>query len=111
VTYDTELAERIRELIASEPGLLEKQMFGGLTFLLDGHMSVAVASQGGLLLRVNPDDQEWLLARPHASPFVMKRREARGWIRVAPEALDDDGELAFWVEQGVNYAQALPPRT
>jgi TfoX/Sxy family transcriptional regulator of competence genes len=110
MAYDSELADRIRELIASEPGLSEKKMFGGLTFLLDGRMSVAVSGQGGLLLRVDPDHQEALLARPHTSAFVMNQREARGWLRVSAEALEDDAELAFWVEQGVNYAQELPPK-
>ena len=110
MAYDEALADRVRELIASEPGLSEKKMFGGLAFLLDGRMSVAVSGGGGLLLRVDPADQEALLVRPSTSRFVMQGREARGWLRVAPEGLESEADLVFWVEQGVNYAQELPPR-
>jgi TfoX/Sxy family transcriptional regulator of competence genes len=110
MAYDEGLADRIRALIATEPGLSERRMFGGLAFLCDGHMSVAVSNQGGLLLRVDPEEQEALLARPHTSPFVMAEREMRGWLRVSADALDTDEELAFWVERGINHAQALPPK-
>jgi TfoX/Sxy family transcriptional regulator of competence genes len=110
MAYDEALADRIRELIATEPGLSEKKMFGGLVFLFDGRMSVAVSNQGGLLLRVDPEEQERLLARPHTSAFVMQQREMRGWLRVSEEALETDEELAFWVERGVNHAQELPPK-
>jgi TfoX/Sxy family transcriptional regulator of competence genes len=108
VAYDEELANRIRELIGSEPGLTEKKMFGGLAFLFDGRMSVSVSGQGGLLLRVDPDMQEALLERPHTSRFVMREREMRGWMRVAPEALETDEELSDWVSRGVNWAQENP---
>jgi hypothetical protein len=110
VAYDEDLAERIRGLISSEPGLTEKRMFGGLTFLLDGHMSVSITSQGGLLLRVDPVEQEVLITKPHTSPFVMQKREMRGWLRVSSEGVETDEDLAFWVERGVNYAQELPPK-
>ncbi len=110
MAYDEELADRIRELIASEPGLSEKKMFGGLVFMFDGHMSVAVSGQGGLLLRVDPEEQAALLARPHTSAFVMQQKEMRGWLRVGDEGLESDEELAFWVERGVNHAQTLPPK-
>ncbi len=108
MAYDEDLANRIRALIASEPGLTEKKMFGGLAFLLDGRMSVSVSSQGGLLLRVDPDEQEALLARPHTSRFVMRDKAMTGWMRVAPEALEGDQELSDWVARGVNWAQENP---
>jgi TfoX/Sxy family transcriptional regulator of competence genes len=110
MAYDEELADRIRGLIESEPGLTEKKMFGGLAFLLDGRMSVTISGQGGLLLRVDPEEQELLLARAHTSPFVMQKKEMRGWLRVSEEALETDEQLAFWVERGVNHAQELPPK-
>ena len=110
MAYDEELADRIRELISTEPGLTEKKMFGGLAFLLDGRMSVAVSREGGLLIRVNPADQAALLLRPHTSPFVMQGRPATGWMRVDAAALEDDVELSMWVSHGVNYAQEQPPK-
>jgi TfoX/Sxy family transcriptional regulator of competence genes len=84
MAYDEDLANRIRELIAAEPGLTEKKMFGGLAFLIDGNMSVSASREGGLLLRVDPDETDALLGKPHAAPFVMRGREMQGWMRVAP---------------------------
>ena len=78
MAYDEEeLADRIRELVAGEPGVTEKRMFGGLAFLIAGNMSVAASGQGGLMVRVDPDETDALLERPHAQPFVMRGREMR----------------------------------
>ena len=107
MAYDVDLADRIRELITSEPGLSEKRMFGGLAFLLDGRLSVCAANQGGLLVRVDPDEQAALLERPGAEPFEMRGRPMTGWLRVRADAVSEDSELAFWVERGVSHAQAL----
>src|SRR5918912_4626850 len=56
VAYDEQLAERIRELVSSERGLAEQKMFGGLAFLVGGNMAIAASGQGGLLVRVDPDE-------------------------------------------------------
>ena len=58
VAYDEELADRIRDLVADEEGLTEQRMFGGLAFLVNGNMSVAASGQGGVLVRVDPDEAE-----------------------------------------------------
>lgn len=108
MAYDERLAERIRELIGDEPGLSEQRMFGGLAFLLEGNMAVAASGQGGLMLRVPPEETEPLLAEPHAAPLVMRGREMRGWLRVADEGLEGDEQLAGWVEIGLDYARSLP---
>jgi len=54
VAYDEDLANRIRELIAGDPDVTEKKMFGGLAFLFGGNMSVGATAQGGLMVRVDP---------------------------------------------------------
>ena len=82
MAYDEDLANRIRELLAQQPGVDEKPMFGGLAFLVGGHMAVAASGKGGLMVRVPPDDTEKLLKRAHVSPMVMAGRETRGWLRV-----------------------------
>jgi TfoX/Sxy family transcriptional regulator of competence genes len=110
VAYDTELVERIRELLAPERGVDEKRMFGGLAFLINGHMAVAASREGGLLVRVPPDETDKLLDRAHASPMVMAGREARGWLRVDAEGLKTKRELARWVARGVNHVHSLPPK-
>jgi TfoX/Sxy family transcriptional regulator of competence genes len=110
MAYDEDLANRIRELIADEDGLTEKRMFGGLAFLIDGHMSVSVSGQGGLLLRVDPEQTEALLAEPHAQPFAMRGREMQGWLRVEPEGVTSRAQLERWVRRGVDHARTLPPK-
>ncbi len=72
MAYDEDLANRIRELVGTEPGLAEKKMFGGLAFLVGGNMAVAASGQGGLMLRCDPAETEALLGKPHAEPFVMR---------------------------------------
>ena len=84
MAYDEDLANRIRELMASERGVEEKPMFGGLAFLINGNMSVAVSGQGGLMVRVPPEETAKLLEREHVSPMVMAGRETRGWLPGAP---------------------------
>jgi hypothetical protein len=110
VAYDEELAERLREVLAGVPGLREKAMFGGLAFLVGGHMAVAASGTGGLLLRVDPARTAEHLTSPGVEPFEMRGRPVDGWVRVVPEAVATDDELARWVEVGRSYAEGLPPR-
>jgi hypothetical protein len=110
MSYDEDLANRIRELIGAEPGLSEQTMFGGLAFMLGGHMAVGVSGQGGLMVRVAPEETEALVVKPHARPFEMRGRELRGWVRVDPEGLRTKRELEPWVRRGVDYARTLPPK-
>jgi TfoX/Sxy family transcriptional regulator of competence genes len=110
MAYDNDLADRIRELLGPLRGVDEKRMFGGLAFLLNGHMSVAVSGQGGLMVRVPPNDTEKLLARAHVSPMVMAGREVRGWIRVDVAGVKTKRQLQDWVNRGVDYARGLPPK-
>jgi TfoX/Sxy family transcriptional regulator of competence genes len=110
MAYDTALADRIRELIAAERGVEEKQMFGGLAFLINGNMSVAVSSRGGLMVRVPPDQTEKLLTRDHVQPMVMAGRETRGWLRVAVDGVKTKRQLQSWVRRGVDYAKGLPDK-
>ena len=108
MAYDEALAERIRRLV-SESGLTEKKMFGGLAFLVGGNMAVAASGWGGLLVRVDPDESDGLIASTQAYPMEMRGREMRGWLRVDSEHLAGD-ELSAWVERGVSYARSLPAK-
>ena len=111
MAYDEHLAARIRELLGDEPRLTEQRMFGGLAFLIGGHMSVAVSSAGGLLLRIDPDETDALVKKPHAKPFEMRGREMDGWLRIAPEGVGTKAQLERWVGRGVSYARSLPPKS
>jgi len=108
--YDEDLANRIRALIADAPGVTERKMFGGLAFLVGGNMSVAASGQGGLLVRVDPDQADDLLRKPHARPFEMRGRPMDGWLRVEAEGVRTKRQLAPWVKRGVAYARSLPPK-
>jgi hypothetical protein len=110
MAYDEDLADRIRELMAAEEGVTEKQMFGGLAFLIGGNMSVSASGQGGLLLRCDPAETGALLQKPHAAPFEMRGRAMDGWLRVAPEGVRTKRQLEPWVACGVAYARSLPPK-
>ena len=110
VAYDEDLAHRIRELVAGEAALTEKRMFGGLAFLIAGNMAVAASGQGGLMVRVDPDETEGLVAKPHASRFEMRGRAMDGWLRVAGEGVKTKRQLEPWVKRGAGYARSLPPK-
>ena len=110
MAYDEDLANRVRELIGDEPGVAEQRMFGGLAFLIGGNMAVAASGQGGLMVRVDPEETEALVAEPHARPFEMRGRPMDGWLRVVDAGLRTREQLAPWVERGVGYARSLPPK-
>jgi hypothetical protein len=110
MAFDEELANRIRELTATERGVEEKRMFGGLAFLIGGHMSVAASGRGGLMVRVPPDETENLLRREHVEPMVMAGRETRGWVSVSGDGVRTKRQLQSWVSRGVAHAKSLPPK-
>src|SRR5947209_1429283 len=110
MAYDEDLANRIRELLGAQRGVEEKRMFGGLAFLINGNMSVAASGQGGLLVRIPPEDTDKLLRRPHVSPMVMAGRETRGWLRVDADGVRTKRQLQDWVARGTGYARDLPPK-
>jgi len=110
MAYDEDLANRIRELLGAEDGVVEKKMFGGLAFLIGGNMSVAASGQGGLMVRIDPGETDALLAKPHAAPFEMRGRSMAGWLRVDDEGVRTRRQLEQWVKRGVAYARSLPAK-
>ena len=110
MAYDEDLADRIRELLSGEKGLEEKRMFGGLAFLINGNMAVAASGQGGLLVRLAPDDADKLVDAKHVGPMVMAGRESRGWLRVAIDGVKTKRQLQSWVSRGAGYARTLKPK-
>ena len=110
MAYDEALAARIRELVSGERGVSEKKMFGGLAFLVDGNMSVSASGQGGLLVRVDPDESDALTKKPGVALMEMGGRSMAGWLRVDPDAVRTKKQLAAWVDRGVGYARSLPPK-
>jgi hypothetical protein len=110
MAYDEALAGRIRDLIGPDPELTEKKMFGGLAFLIRGHMTIAASGQGGVLVRVDPAQTSDLVATTAASVAVMQGREMPGWLRVSADGIGTDEELSPWVELSIGYVRSLPPK-
>jgi len=110
MAYDEELALRIREALAGEPGVTERRMFGGLGFMVDGHMAVAAGSDGAMMVRIDPARADELVDDQHVRRQVMRGRALDGWLSVHSDALVEDDRLASWVAQGTSYARSLPPK-
>jgi TfoX/Sxy family transcriptional regulator of competence genes len=110
MAYDEETADRIREYLATESGVTEMRMFGGLAFLVNGNMAVAASGKGGLLLRCDPAQTAALAGEPHVAPFEMRGKPMAGWLRVDAPAVDDDTGLRRWITIGAGYARSLPPK-
>ncbi len=109
MAYDEVLAQRIHDMLDGEEGLTSRKMFGGLGFMLDGHMAVAAASAGSLMVRVDPTQAEdWLSEQ--VQPMEMHGRTMNGWLLVDREALADDEQLQVWVDRGAEYVRTLPPK-
>ena len=110
MAYDEVLAGRIRDLIGPDPELTEKKMFGGLAFLIRGHMAISASGQGGVLVHCDPGRSGDLVATTAATVAVMQGREMPGWLRVGAGDVATDDDLSPWVEIGIAHARSLPPK-
>ena len=102
------LAERIRSLLGDDPRVTEKNMFGGLTFLLNGHILVGTKKDGRILLSVGKDNNDAALARSGASQMVHNNRNMTGFVWVEPDAIEDDDALADWVKAAYGWVSRMP---
>lgn len=109
MAYDRAAAEQIRVALADRPDVTEREMFGGIGFLVGGNLAVGVTGEA-LMVRVGPDAHDEALARPGAGPFTMAPRPMRGWVTVQPVGFATDTDLREWVDRGVAYAGSLPPK-
>ena len=110
MAFDERFAERVRESLASVPGVTEIKMFGGLCFTVGGNMAVGVVGNE-LLVRVAKDDNgDALLERPHTRPMDFTGKPMRGFLYVTPEGVRTRRALKDWVDRGVCFASSLPPK-
>jgi TfoX/Sxy family transcriptional regulator of competence genes len=105
VSYDRQTAERVRRLLAGRPGVAEKRMVGGLSFMVDGAMCCGVAGDA-LMVRVGAEARERALTRPHVRPVEFAGRPLAGFVRVEPAGFRDDAALESWVRQGLEFVAA-----
>lgn len=106
MAYDEQLAARVRRELA---GADEKRMFGGLAFMLHGHMCCGIVGQD-LMVRVGPDRHERALARPHSRPMDFTGRPMNGMVFVGPEGTRTEASLRAWIGEAVEFARTLPPK-
>jgi TfoX/Sxy family transcriptional regulator of competence genes len=109
MAYDEGLAQRIEELLADQPNLVGKKMFGGIGYMVRGNMACGV-NKDNLIVRVGPERYREALAQPHAREFDMTGRPMKGWVMVGPEGCASDDALKTWVQQGLDFARTLPPK-
>lgn len=102
--------ETVLEVVDDAADITERRMFGGLAFLIRGHMAAAASGSSALMVRCAPDQTTYHLDRG-AEPKVMRGSELTGWLTVPATAVADDRQLAHWIGVGVAHAQSLPPKT
>jgi TfoX/Sxy family transcriptional regulator of competence genes len=107
--YDEQLADRIQDILAGQPGLEAKKMFGGVGYLVQGNMACGV-HKDMLIVRVGPDAFEESMEHPHTRPFDMTGRAMKGWVMVEPPGFSSEDDLKVWVQNGLDYALSLPPK-
>jgi TfoX/Sxy family transcriptional regulator of competence genes len=109
MAYSESLAQRIREIIGGMRNIVEKRMFGGVGFLMSGHMTVGVWKTS-LIVRLDPADYHAALQQPDVVEFNITGRPMKGWIMVEPDGLATDEHLAQWVEQAIEFVRGLPEK-
>jgi hypothetical protein len=109
VAYDPELAERVRDAIALRENLTEREMFGGIVFMLGGNLACGVMGEE-LIVRLGPEGAERALADENTRPFDFTGRPMKAWIVVAADGLGSDEQLAGWVDAGADFAASLPTK-
>jgi len=107
--FDEGLAQRVREILSENLGYEEKEMFGGIGFLLQGHMACGVIRED-LIVRVGEENYTEALLKPDVELFDMTGRAMTGWVVVKETGYSKDSNLRDWVDQGASYSLTLPPK-
>jgi hypothetical protein len=109
MAYDELLAVRIRAALSGEPSLIEKKMFGGVCYLLNGNMACGV-NKNDLIVRVGPEKNVEALSYPYTRPFDFTGKPMAGWVMVSAPGVATEKDLKAWLRLGVDFASTLPPK-
>ena len=107
MTNDNKLVERIRPLLSKRKGFSERNMFGGVCFMINGNMC-AGTWKGSLIVRLDKKEHEKTLAQPHAMPANITGRVMKGWALIEPAGIESDRDLKTWLRRAANFAESLP---
>ncbi len=110
MAYDEGLAERIRDVLHERRDLAERRMFGGIAFLVAGHLTAGIIGND-LMVRVGPEQHAKLLKQPHTRPMDFSGRPMRGYLFVAAAGIEADRDLDRWIGLGLEYVLGLPAKT
>lgn len=110
MAYDEVLADRVRQVLGDRDGITERKMFGGIAWMLDGHMCVGIIGED-LMVRVGPEAYEQALDEPHVRPMDFTGRALKGYVYVGAEAFAGDLDLLEWTQRGADFAATLPPKS
>ncbi len=109
MAYNEALAQRMRKLMKTKRGVVEKSMFGGIGFLVNGNMACGVDKQD-LIVRLGEVDFKEALKRPNVRVFDMTGRPMKGWIMVSSGGYPTERSLQGWIDQALAYTRSLPPK-
>lgn len=109
MAFSEALAERIRQRLSRRNGIVEKRMFGGIGYLLNGNMLVGVWKDS-LIVRISPEESDEALKEAHVSEFNITGRSMKGWVLVAPEGVEDDDQLSGWIQRAMKLVGKLPAK-
>jgi len=110
MAYSEQLAERIRETLDGRPGMVERKMFGGIAWMLEGNMACGVIGED-LLVRLAREDAAAALAEEGVGPMEFTgRRPMRGFVLIDGGTVTENDELGRWVDAGADFALSLPSK-
>ena len=107
--YSKSLAARIRQALAQRNGIVEKNMFGGVAFMLHGNMLIGVWKDT-LIVHLGPEQGAQALSEPNVKEFDVTGRPMKGWVMVEPDGIENDGPLGDWIRRAEEYIVTLPTK-
>ena len=109
MAFDEGLAQRIREILADDPNVVEKKMFGGLAFMITRHMGIGVTGDD-LMVRVGPDQYDQALQQPHVREMDFTGKALKGFVYVGKDSIQEDPDLEGWIRMARDFVETLPPK-
>lgn len=109
MAYDEKLAERLGKIFKRRKGASEKKMFGGIAYMLNGHMCCGIVKDT-LMVRVGPGAYEDALKEKHVKPMDFTGKPMKGYVYVEPQGIESDDDLKSWTDRGIKFVKTLPPK-
>jgi TfoX/Sxy family transcriptional regulator of competence genes len=109
VAYSEELVERIRDVLDGRPGIVERKMFGGVAWMVNGNMACGVIAED-IMVRLDHEEADQAMAEEHVGPMEFTGRPMRGFLLVEAAGIEEERDLVRWIETGANFAESLPPK-